>query len=94
MAYDTDNGVIYGYTIDAREFTINPGNLASDATLFYPVSGTDVNVVQVPPDEVLGAAFISDTPEPSTVALIGIGFAFALLTMRSGIRVNRSQQAN
>jgi hypothetical protein len=65
MAYDTDNGVLYGYTSAGQEFTINPGNLALDAAV-------NTNLPTLLGNNLLyGAAYT--TPEPSTWATLFAG---------------------
>jgi hypothetical protein len=77
LAYDTDNGVLYGYTSGATEISINPATGAG-AALFTPIAGT---LVDGTTDQLLGAAFIT-TPEPTTFVLIGLPLAILGIARR------------
>ena len=70
LAYDTDNGVMYGFDQASDEFSINlstgVGTLVQADVLNLPENGL-----------LLGAAFItsSSTPEPSSFGLVLLGAA-------------------
>jgi hypothetical protein len=76
LAYDTDNGIFYGYTSNGNEIEINPatGTGVSVGT----ITGTDI-----PDGEalLLGATFEppAPAPEPSTLSCLGAGLAVILL---------------
>jgi hypothetical protein len=78
VAYDSDNGVLYGYDVSDDQFAVNTGNPGQSTLLeatFNETGGTpDVGGV-------LGAAF-TPTPEPSSFVLIGS----ALLLLAAGLR--------
>jgi len=64
LAYDTDNGIFYGYTSGGQEFTINPANLALDTAV-------NTNLPSLlGSNQLFGAAFGSAVPEPSTWATL------------------------
>jgi hypothetical protein len=84
VAYDSDNGVLYGYDVSHDQFEINtsdPGDSDTDEATFSLVGGGTAD-----PSGILGAAFIS-TPEPSTFVLIGS----ALILLAVGFRRKASQ---
>jgi hypothetical protein len=79
LAEDTDNGVFYGYNAAGEEFSIN--TTTGVGTDIGAITGTDIGANGV---GLLGAAFITAAPEPSTFASLGIAFAaIALLAVRS-----------
>jgi len=71
LAWDTDNSTFYGFTFTGQEFTINPSNLSLDA----PVSSNLGSLLGENESELLGAAFIASTPEPSSIGLGLLGVA-------------------
>jgi hypothetical protein len=79
VAYDSDNGVLYGYDVSADQFEINTADPVDsnlgEATFNLVGGGT------ADPAGILGAAF-TPAPEPSTFALIGS----ALILLVAGIR--------
>jgi hypothetical protein len=84
VAYDSDNGVLYGYDVSHDQFEINtsdPGDSDVDEATFSLVGGGTAD-----PGGILGAAFIS-TPEPSTFVLIGS----ALILLAVGFRRRANQ---
>jgi hypothetical protein len=86
VAYDSDNGVLYGYDVSGDQFEINTANPADsdlDEATFSLVGGGTAD-----PGGILGAAFIT-TPEPST--LVSIGSALILLAV--GLRRRSKQTA-
>jgi hypothetical protein len=84
VAYDSDNGVLYGYDVSADQFEINtvdPGDSDLDEATFNLVGGGTAD-----PTGILGAAFTT-TPEPSTFVLIGS----ALILLAVGFRRKANQ---
>jgi len=84
VAYDSDNGVLYGYDFSDDQFEINtstPGDSDLDEATFNLTGGGTSD-----PTGILGAAFIS-TPEPSTFVLIGS----ALILLAVGFRRKANQ---
>jgi hypothetical protein len=85
VAYDTDNGVLYGYDVSDDQFqinTANPGQSTLNEATFNETGGSpDVGGV-------LGAAFIA-SPEPSTFVLIGS----ALILLAVGLRRKANRTA-
>jgi hypothetical protein len=84
VAYDSDNGVLYGYDVSHDQFEINtttPGDSDTDEATFSLTGGGTAD-----PSGILGAAFIS-TPEPSTFVLIGS----ALILLAVGFRRRANQ---
>ena len=73
LAEDTDNGVFYGYTAAGEEFSIN--TTTGVGTDIGAITGTDIGTGV----GLLGAAFITTAPEPSTFWSLGIGFAAIVL---------------
>ena len=82
VAYDSENGTLYGFEVGGTQFDINTTNAAS--------SGTDVTFTGISdPAGLLGAAFIA-SPEPSTFASAAIGSALILFALYRRRRTNRT----
>jgi len=84
VAYDSDNGVLYGYDVSHDQFqidTADPGDSALNEATFNLVGGGTAD-----PGGILGAAFTT-TPEPSTFFLIDS----ALVLLAVGFRRKANQ---
>ena len=66
LAYDTQNGVLYGFTSNAAEIAINPATGAGTFLFANVISTANGN-------QLLGAAFQPAVPEPATFILFGFG---------------------
>lgn len=92
LAYDTDNSVFYGYTGAGEEFDIDPADEGLDTALYTNITlqggGTALGTTLAggATNEIYGAAFITSTPEPGSMALLVVG----LLGLGYGARRLRS----
>jgi hypothetical protein len=87
VAYDSDNGVLYGYDVSGNQFDINtasPNNSGLGEALFAETGGGAQDI-----GGILGAAYIA-SPEPSTFASAAIGSALILFALYRRRRTNRT----
>lgn len=89
VAYDSDNGVFYGYDVSGNQFDINTASPSSSGTGEVIFTETGAGTPDV--GGILGAAFIaSATPEPSTFGLALLGGGLILIGVRRRRKANQA----